>query len=562
MGGMIVQLLAIEHPGRVRSLTSIMSTTGDPGVGEASDAAIALLMAPPAGTREAVIEGAVLSNRVMGSPSYPMAAGRVRARAARAFDRAYDPAGFARQLQACLTTPDRTRRCGVSICRRSSSTAPPTRSSASAADGPRRRRSRARSCSSSTGSATSCRRPCGPSWWTASPSWSYASNGRGPAEGQGVQAGPGYFAFEICSGLRAAANRPEHPEIQRSQNGRASTRSASTRRKPSNPHVLTPSRSTSLTMRAARSRSERASRAYSRWVRSSRFRAVGAQEAHGVRPAQGGEHIVLARRQHRVTPVEQRRDATVAVDQDVVREQVVVAHDVGHVDRACPFDHRFEPVDAGHDLAATVADPRVVVPVAQHLDAPLVHIGAGQDEVGDLVHGAHRLRDRVGVVPRCLAAVDEREQRVAPAMVRGGVRAVERSLRRRNGDAPSRQLSGQRQCGVAVGLLTPEFHEPAPVGERIRFEPARMRPQLAHLDTEGVADLSRRRRAYFAPHRTQDTTGIRRSLPLAAQSGPCEPCSPKPRRPGSMSFDDLVDRMLTDPWVLDVILTGFQSGDC
>jgi len=108
MGGMIVQLLAIEHPDRVRSLTSIMSTTGDREVGEASDAAIALLMAPPAATREAVIGGAVLSNRVMGSPSYPTAPDEVRARAARAFDRAYDPAGFARQLQACLTTPDRT----------------------------------------------------------------------------------------------------------------------------------------------------------------------------------------------------------------------------------------------------------------------------------------------------------------------------------------------------------------------------------------------------------------------------------------------------------------------
>ncbi len=65
-------------------------------------------MAPPAATREAVIEGSVLSNRVMGSPSYPTAPDEVRARAARAFDRAYDPAGFARQLQACLTTPDRT----------------------------------------------------------------------------------------------------------------------------------------------------------------------------------------------------------------------------------------------------------------------------------------------------------------------------------------------------------------------------------------------------------------------------------------------------------------------
>ena len=108
MGGMIVQLLAVEHPVRVRSLTSIMSTTGDPAVGEASEAAIAVLMAPPAGSREGVLEGAVVANRVTGSPSYPMAADELRARAGRAFDRAYDPAGFARQLRACLTTPDRT----------------------------------------------------------------------------------------------------------------------------------------------------------------------------------------------------------------------------------------------------------------------------------------------------------------------------------------------------------------------------------------------------------------------------------------------------------------------
>ncbi|HEY5846928.1 MAG TPA: alpha/beta hydrolase, partial [Microlunatus sp.] len=108
MGGMIVQLLAIEHPDRVRSLTSIMSTTGDPAVGEASDAAIAVLMAPPAGSREGVLDGAVVANRIMGSPSYPMAAEELRSRAGRAFDRAYDPAGFARQLKACMTTPDRT----------------------------------------------------------------------------------------------------------------------------------------------------------------------------------------------------------------------------------------------------------------------------------------------------------------------------------------------------------------------------------------------------------------------------------------------------------------------
>ncbi|GAA3696932.1 alpha/beta hydrolase [Microlunatus aurantiacus] len=113
MGGMIAQLVAIEHPDRVRSLTSIMSTTGDPTVGEASQAAIAALTAPPALTREAVLDGAVVANRIMGSPDHPMAADEVRARAGRAFDRAYDPVGFGRQLQACLTTPDRTE----ALCR-------------------------------------------------------------------------------------------------------------------------------------------------------------------------------------------------------------------------------------------------------------------------------------------------------------------------------------------------------------------------------------------------------------------------------------------------------------
>ena len=109
MGGMIAQLVAIEHPDRVRSLTSIMSTTGDPTVGHATEAAVAGLTAPPALTREAVMEGAVLANRIMGSPGYPMAPDELRARAGQAFDRAYDPAGFGRQLQACLAADDRTQ---------------------------------------------------------------------------------------------------------------------------------------------------------------------------------------------------------------------------------------------------------------------------------------------------------------------------------------------------------------------------------------------------------------------------------------------------------------------
>ena len=108
MGGMVAQILAIEHPDRVGSLTSIMSTTGAAEVGETSEAAVALLMTPPGRGRAAVVDGAVVVNRVLGSPAYPVAEDQIRERAAMAYDRSSDPAGFARQLQACLTAPDRT----------------------------------------------------------------------------------------------------------------------------------------------------------------------------------------------------------------------------------------------------------------------------------------------------------------------------------------------------------------------------------------------------------------------------------------------------------------------
>jgi pimeloyl-ACP methyl ester carboxylesterase len=110
MGGMIGQTLAIEHPERVRSLTSIMSTTGDRSVGTPSPAAVAALLAPPAGDRRGAIERAVAGYRIVGSPGFPFDDDAVRDRAGRAYDRAYDPAGVARQLVAVLASGDRTAR--------------------------------------------------------------------------------------------------------------------------------------------------------------------------------------------------------------------------------------------------------------------------------------------------------------------------------------------------------------------------------------------------------------------------------------------------------------------
>ena len=116
LGGMIAQTLAVEHPERVLSLTSIMSTTGDRRVGRATDAAMAALLAPPARSREEAAERSLLSSRVLGSPGYPADPDEVRRHAAEAWDRDHDPAGVGRQLAAIYASGDRTERlAGVAV---------------------------------------------------------------------------------------------------------------------------------------------------------------------------------------------------------------------------------------------------------------------------------------------------------------------------------------------------------------------------------------------------------------------------------------------------------------
>jgi pimeloyl-ACP methyl ester carboxylesterase len=110
MGGMIAQTLAIERPERVRSLTSIMSSTGDAQVGQATQAAMTVLMAPPVRSREEAMDRVVESYRVIGSPGYPLDEEALRERARLSFDRAYDPFGVGRQLVAILASGDRTAR--------------------------------------------------------------------------------------------------------------------------------------------------------------------------------------------------------------------------------------------------------------------------------------------------------------------------------------------------------------------------------------------------------------------------------------------------------------------
>jgi len=107
-GGMVAQQIAIDFPQRVLSLASIMSTTGDRSVGEATEAATELLMSRPATERDAYIEGAVAGRKVLGSVDGLRDDDLVREVAGRAFDRGLYPEGTGRQLAAILGSPDRT----------------------------------------------------------------------------------------------------------------------------------------------------------------------------------------------------------------------------------------------------------------------------------------------------------------------------------------------------------------------------------------------------------------------------------------------------------------------
>lgn len=113
MGGMIAQTLAILHPVRARSLVSIMSTTGDSSVGQPTEEAMDALLSPMPSSREEAIERAVRTWRVIRSPGFDWDEDRVRRLAAVAYDRAFDPSGFARQLAAIFASGDRTTQLGT-----------------------------------------------------------------------------------------------------------------------------------------------------------------------------------------------------------------------------------------------------------------------------------------------------------------------------------------------------------------------------------------------------------------------------------------------------------------
>ncbi len=108
MGGMIAQLVAIHFPKRVRTLTSIMSSTGNPDLPPPKPEALMLLQQIPPDTRAEFIEYTVQRQQILSGPHYPIDEAAVRELGGRAFDRSFYPQGTMRQLAAILASGSRT----------------------------------------------------------------------------------------------------------------------------------------------------------------------------------------------------------------------------------------------------------------------------------------------------------------------------------------------------------------------------------------------------------------------------------------------------------------------
>lgn len=108
MGGMIAQTMAIARPERVRSLVSMMSTTGRRTVGWQSPLLLPTLIARRGPDREAYVAGGLRVWQLIGSPGYPPDLDELVRRGNETFDRGVSRIGVMRQMMAVLTQPDRT----------------------------------------------------------------------------------------------------------------------------------------------------------------------------------------------------------------------------------------------------------------------------------------------------------------------------------------------------------------------------------------------------------------------------------------------------------------------
>lgn len=108
MGGMIVQILAAQHPQRSRSMVSIYSTSGRPGLPPGKPEALAMLTAQPEGpAREQLVKHGMKLRQTIGSPGYPTPEDDLRALVEKNVDRRWYPEGAARQYLSVIASGDR-----------------------------------------------------------------------------------------------------------------------------------------------------------------------------------------------------------------------------------------------------------------------------------------------------------------------------------------------------------------------------------------------------------------------------------------------------------------------
>ena len=107
MGGMIAQTLAVRHPAKVRSLVSIMSTTGAARVGQPALKVLPFLLKAPARDRDVAVDRIVELFGMVGSPGFERDVAATREMAGASFDRSSDRAGAGRQLAAILASGNR-----------------------------------------------------------------------------------------------------------------------------------------------------------------------------------------------------------------------------------------------------------------------------------------------------------------------------------------------------------------------------------------------------------------------------------------------------------------------
>lgn len=108
MGGMIGQIMAIHFPERLRSLTSIMSSTGNPLLPPPSPEVLEILYAPFPADHDGYVESFMRAFKILSGPAMPLNAALAGKWAEQTYERGLNPAGVARQFAAIMAAGDRT----------------------------------------------------------------------------------------------------------------------------------------------------------------------------------------------------------------------------------------------------------------------------------------------------------------------------------------------------------------------------------------------------------------------------------------------------------------------